>query len=231
MRECNTTCDLHTCFLCRYCLPEWLPAIGVHRKNLEVKKGERIFKEGDAASGIFFIYSGTVKVHKRWDKDKDLIIRFAKTGDMLGHMGLGSDLVFPVTATALEPLLLCYVDMSFFEVTLNVNTRFTYQLMRFFANELQESEKRMRNLAHMSVKARISQAFLALKGQFGSDNNGLLGIEITRQDISSYAGVSYETLFKVSQELSRLKIIEQNGKTISILKPEALIQVVEDDNQ
>lgn len=231
MRECNTVCDLHTCFLCTHCLPEWLPAIGVHRKNLDVKKGEQIFKEGDAASGIFFIYRGTVKVHKRWDKDKDLIIRFAKSGDMLGHMGLGSDLVFPVTATALEPLILCYLDMSFFEATLNVNNKFTYQLMRFFANELQESERRMRNLAHMSVKARISQAFLALKEKFGSGHNGLLGIEITKQDISSYAGVSYETLFKVCQELSRLKIIELNGKAISILKPEALLQIVKEDNQ
>lgn len=231
MRECNTACDLHTCFLCKHCLTEWLPAIGTHRKNLEVKKGEKIFKEGDLASGIFFIYKGIVKVHKRWDKDKDLIIRFAKTGDMLGHMGLGNDLVFPVTATALEPLLLCYVDMPFFEATLSVNTRFTYQLMKFFANELQESEKRMRNLAHMSVKARIAQAFLALKGQFGSDNKGLLGIEITKQDVSSYAGVSYETLFKVCQDLSRLKIIELNGKTISIIKPEGLLQIVREDNR
>lgn len=231
MRECNNACDLSTCFLCKHCLPEWLPAIGIHRKNLEVKKGEQIFKEGEAASGIFFVYKGTVKVHKRWDKDKDLIIRFAKKGDMLGHMGLGGNLVFPVTATALEPLLLCYLDMSFFEVTLNVNTKFTYHLMRFFANELQESERRMRNLAHMSVKARISQAFLALKDQFGSDQNGLINIEITKQDVSSYAGVSYETLFKVCQELTRLKIIELNGKSISILKPELLIQIVKEDNQ
>ncbi|WP_285056722.1 Crp/Fnr family transcriptional regulator [Pedobacter ginsengisoli] len=231
MKECNNACDLNTCFLCKYCLPAWLPAIGVHRKNLEVKKGERIFNEGDPATGIFFIYKGTVKVHKRWDQDKDLIIRFAKTGDMLGHMGLGDGLVFPVTATALEPLLLCHLDMSFFEVTLNVNTNFTYHLMRFFANELQESERRMRNLAHMSVKARISQAFLALKDQFGSDQNGLIGIEITKQDVSSFAGVSYETLFKVCQELTRLKIIELNGKSISILKPELLIQIVKDDNQ
>jgi CRP-like cAMP-binding protein len=231
MKECNNSCDLNTCFLCKHCLPEWLPAIDVHRKNLEVKKGERIFKEGDPASGIFFIYKGTVKVHKRWDQDKELIIRFAKTGDMLGHMGLGDSLVFPVTATALEPLLLCHLDMSFFEVTLNVNARFTYQLMRFFANELQDSERRMRNLAHMSVKARISQAFLALRDQFGSDQNGLIGIEITKQDVSSFAGVSYETLFKVCQELTRLKIIELNGKSISILNPDLLTQIVKEDNQ
>lgn len=231
MKECNTTCDLNTCALCNSCLPEWLPAVDAHRKNFKVKKGELIFKEGDQAMGIYFVYTGTVKVHKRWDKDKDLIIRFAKTGDMLGHMGLGRDPVYPVSATALEPVTLCYLEMGFFEKTLKVNHDFTYELMRFFADELQESEKRMRNLAHMSVKARIAQAFLALGDQFGIDQEGLLDISLTRQDISSYAGVSYETLFKVSQELSRLKIIKLTGKSIAITEPDQLMKIVKDDNR
>lgn len=181
--------------------------------------------------GIYFVYKGTLKVHKRWDNEKDLIIRFAKSGDMVGHLGLGGDPAYPVSATALEPVTVCYLEMSFFERTLKVNHDFTYKLMRFFANELQESEKRMRNLAHMSVKARIAQAFLALTDQFGADKEGLLGIELTKQDISSYAGVSYETLFKVCQDLSRLKIVNLNGKSISINEPAQLINIVKGDNQ
>jgi CRP-like cAMP-binding protein len=231
MKECKSTCDLNTCFLCKNCLSEWLPAVDTHRKNFEVKKGEQIFKEGDPAKGMYFIYKGTAKVHKRWDKEKDLIIRFAKKGDMLGYLGLGNDPIYPVSTTALEPMVVCYLEMAFFETTLSVNTGFTYKLMRFFANELQESEKRMRNLAHMSVKARIAQAFLALKDQFGADQNGLIGIEVTKQDVSSYAGVSYETLFKVSQELTRLKIIELQGKSIIIIDAGQLIQIVKEDNQ
>lgn len=231
MKESKSSCNLNTCFLCKNCLPDWIPAIGVYRKNFEVKKGEQIFKEGDSVTGIYFIFKGTVKVHKSWDKEKDLIIRFAKPGDMLGHMGLGKNPVFPVTATALEPVVLCYLDLAFFESTLNVNPGFTYKLMRFFADELQESEKRMRNLAHMSVKARIAQAFLALKEKFGTDNSGLLGIEITQQDISSFAGVSYETLFKVNQELKKLKIIEINGKSVFINEQGPLEEIVKEDNQ
>lgn len=231
MKECNITCDLNTCTLCNNCIPEWLPAVDAHRKNFKLKKGEQLFKEGDPAMGIYFVYTGTVKVHKRWDKEKDLIIRFAKSGDMVGHLGLGADPAYPVSATALEPVMVCYLEMSFFEKTLKVNHDFTYKLMRFFANELQESEKRMRNLAHMSVKARIAQAFLALRDQFGLDKEGVLGIELTKQDISSYAGVSYETLFKVCQELSRLRIINLNGKSISVIEPLQLINIVKGDNQ
>lgn len=231
MKTCRTTCNLNTCFLCNHCLPEWLAAIDAHRINYTAKKGEQIFKEGDPANGIYFVYQGVVKVHKRWDQEKDLIIRFAKTGDMLGHLGLGAEPVFPVTATAMEAVTLCYLEMSFFDATLKTNTEFMYKLLRFFANELQKTEKRMRDLAHMSVKARIAQAFLSLQEQFGADEKGKIHLDITKQDISSYAGVSYETLFKVGQEFSRLNIIDFQGKSVSILNRDMLVKVVLEDNR
>ena len=88
--------------------------------------------------------------------------------------------------------------------------------MRFMANELQESEKRVRNLVHMPVKGRIAQAFITLKNQFGINNEGFIAIELTRQDLSSFAGASYETLFKVINEMTDEKLIEVTGKSIRI---------------
>ncbi len=73
-------CDLATCFLCRLCIKEWLPAIDAQRKNFYFKKGELLFREGDEVPGMYFIYSGTVKVHKQWGKEKELIVRFARKG-------------------------------------------------------------------------------------------------------------------------------------------------------
>ena len=177
-------------------------------KTFSLKKGQHVFREGDPVKGIYFIYSGNVKVHKKWGEEKDLIIRFAKAGEILGHTGLGDDSHYPVSATALEPAIVCYIEMEFFESTLQVNNMLTYKLMRFIANELQESEKRVRNLVHMPVKGRIAQAFITLKNQFGINNDGFIDIELTRQDLSSFAGASYETLFKVINEFTEEKLIE-----------------------
>src|SRR3954470_15989601 len=101
MKENKQGCDLESCYLCRRCLKEWIPAIGANRKTFIVKKGESIFNEGDEVQGIYFVYEGTFKVHKKWDEEKELIVRFAKKGDIVGHRGLGSDPLYPVTATAL----------------------------------------------------------------------------------------------------------------------------------
>ena len=218
----NNGCDLKSCFMCRLSLKDWLPAIAAHKRNISVKKGHSIFQEGAPVKGIYFLYSGNVKVHKKWDNEKDLIIRFAKAGEILGHTGLGDDLNYLVSATALEPVLACYIDMEFFESTLHVNNNLTYKLMRFMANELQESEKRVRNLVHMPVKGRIAQALINLRNQFGESSNGAIGIELTRQDLSSYAGASYETLFKVMNEFTDEKLVETTGKSIRIIDEKQL---------
>jgi CRP-like cAMP-binding protein len=230
MKKSQYECDLKSCLLCRLCLADWIPAIAVHKKNILIKKGQPIFNEGEPVTGIYFIYSGRVKVHKRWDKEKELIIRFARSGEIVGHTGLGNEAIYPVTATALEQTVVCYIGMEFFESTLNVNVALTHQLMRFFANELQESEKRMRNLVHMPVKGRIAQSFITLQNQFGTNKDGYIDIELTRQDLSSFSGASYETLFKVIHEFTDEKLIVVSGKSIRIINEEILKKLTDVSN-
>jgi CRP/FNR family transcriptional regulator len=221
-------CDLKSCFLCSYCLPDWLPAVAANRENISVKRGQPLFKEGDAVKGIFFIYSGAVKVHKRWGSEKELILRFAKRGDVVGHMALGSDAIYPVSATAVEAGTVCFVAIDFFESTLNINHRLARQLISVLANDLQESEKRMRNLAHMPVKGRVAQALLTLKTQFGLNAEGYLNIALTRQDLASFTGAAYESLFRVMTELTEEQVVSVKGKSIAIANERALLNMVRD---
>src|SRR3954452_4694918 len=118
MKKTKTGCDVKTCLLCRLCQKEWVPAVHAHRANFKVEKGEAIFKEGDEVKGIFFVYDGTVKVHKHWGEDKELILRFAKKGNIIGHRGLGKDLVSPVSGTAIEPTTVCFIGLDFFQASL-----------------------------------------------------------------------------------------------------------------
>lgn len=223
-------CDLKSCFLCRACLTEWVPVVAQAKKNITIKKSQTLFKEGDPVTGMFFVYSGKLKVHKRWDAEKEIILRFAQGGDIVGHLGLGDEPVYPVSATAIEAVTVCYVPMAFFEATLNINHAFTTKLMRFFANELQESEKRMRNFVHMSVKGRVAQALITLKKQFGLNNEGHINIEISRQDLASFSGTVYESLFRAINELAANNLIQLTGKHIKINNDDALLQMIASEN-
>jgi CRP/FNR family transcriptional regulator len=218
----KTDCDLKSCFLCRQCSKEWLPALGAHRKSFQVVKGETIFKEGDIITGIWFIYKGKFKVHKQWGNDKELIVRLAGDGDIVGHRGMGGDNFYPVSATALELSDVCFVDLEFFLATLKVNPQFLLELMLFFASELKESEKRMRNLAHMPVIGRVANSLLRLRQKFGTDASGNINMNLSRQDLASYSGTTYETVFRILNEMVAANTISIEGKFIKIADEEKL---------
>jgi len=213
----NTTCNLESCFMCRLSLKEWHPAIAAHKKNFIAKKGEVIIKEGDPVSGVYFVTSGNVKVHKQWG-DRELILRFANDGAIFGHRGISSTIsTYPISATALENTQLCFVDIEFFKATLKVNHEFAYGMLMFYADELHNSEKRMRELALMSVKSRLAEAILDLRDQFGLNTEGFLNLELSRQDLAAFTGTTYETVFRIMNELLGENLIRVKGKMIGIV--------------
>lgn len=193
-----------------------------NRKNLVFKKGEIIFREGDPVTGIYFMYKGRAKVHKQWGDDKELIIRFAKDGDIMGHRGFGTGITYPVSATALEPTTICFVDLDFFISTLKTNHALTFKLMMFYAQELHNTEQRMRDLVHMDMKGRIADSLLLLQKQFGLDKEGNINAIISRQDLASFAGTSYETVFRIMNELVHDKILLVKEKNLKIINQPAL---------
>jgi CRP-like cAMP-binding protein len=220
-------CDLKSCMFCRQSMPSWLPAIEANRQCLHFKKGELLFKEGEEVKGMFFIDKGLVKVHKHWTEDKELILRIAGDGDIVGHRGLGADTIYPVSGTALEATNVCFVDLSFFDDSLKVNHDFLYKLVMFFATELKESEKRMRNLAHMTVKGRIANAIISIKQKFGVATDGNLTLTLSRQDFASYIGATYETVFRMMNEMIEEGAIKMDGKNIAVLSESKLQEYIQ----
>ena len=93
----------------------------------------------------------------------------------------------------------------------------------FYADELHSSERKMRNLALMSVKGRLAVALLELKEQFGLDQEGFLSLELSRQDLAAFTGATYETVFRTMNELLAEQLIKVNGKALGILNEAGLI--------
>ncbi|WP_301929936.1 Crp/Fnr family transcriptional regulator [Ferruginibacter sp.] len=228
MKKPKKECDLKSCMYCQLCIAEWLPAIDVNRQVLHIKKGELLFKEGDVMTGIYFVNSGTVKVHKQWGQ-KELIVRFAKDGDIVGHRGLGADSIYPVSGTALENVTACFIPLDFFMSSLKINYDFMQRLLLFFAEELKQSERKMRNMAHMSVKGRVANALLILKSKFGVKPDGHIDILLSRQDLASYAGTTYETVFRIMSDLAEQQLLKVDGKKITVLNEQALQMLTLDE--
>ena len=218
-------CDLSRCFLCRHCMPEWKVVTAQHKKTQLFKKGKALFTEGEAMRGVYFLYSGVVKIHAPWMDGRELILRFARGGEVAGYRGIGGGAVYPVSATALEDTVACFADNDFLELSLKANPSLTYTLMHLYATELQKAERRMREMTHREVKGRVAWALLDILEGSGMAADGTLALKLTRQDIAAYAGTTYETVFKLFAELTAAGVIKAAGKDIEVVLPERLAEL------
>lgn len=208
-------CD-HTCFMCQNIMPDWWEMIDLKRTLIKVKKGQRFIEESNKISGVFFVQDGFVKVHKHWG-EREMIVRFAKKGDIVGHRGIsGGNSLSPISATAMKDSVLCFLELDFFRSLLKTNNTFAYELMMFYADELQWSEQKMGSLVHLSVKERFIVNLLYLINHLGLDKENVLKAELTKTDLAAYIGTTYETIYRVISEMENENILLFSGKQIQI---------------
>lgn len=77
------------------------------------KKGEIIFREGDASNNTYIIKSGQIEISKGIGNQK-IVLAVLKEGDVFGEMGLIEEKPRSATATALEDTRMAVIDHDTF---------------------------------------------------------------------------------------------------------------------
>lgn len=87
-----------------------LKAITSGKSLLNVARGERIFSQGDATDGIYFIETGKVKISVISGGGKEAVLVILGPRDFLGEGSLVGQPLRISTAIALEPSILFRID-------------------------------------------------------------------------------------------------------------------------
>lgn len=217
-RKCEK-CNHLNCFINKYCSNEWKPLITHYKTSTDYPAGATIFSEGDPVLGIYQIYSGKIKVVTSFNGDKERIVRLAASEQMLGHRGLGGNMIYPVAAITLEKSQVSFIPIDVFYKAIKANTDLAFQMLMYYADELKASEKRMKMMASLTAREKVAVSIMTIIDAFGFDDNDpkLLDFTPTRKDIASIAGTTYETVIRVLSNLEKSKVITLEGKKIRVL--------------
>ncbi len=200
-----------------------------HRKEIRCKKGQQFIMEGAPVTGLFFLLKGTVKVLRTGLHGKEQIVRFAKEGEVIGHRGFGTEESYPIGAIALEDSLLCYFSKDILQEVLHTDPTFTYDLMLFYANELNKSEAKVKSLSQMTVRERVIDTLLYVNRKFGQ-NNGFIALVLSRREYADYAGTTEEQVIRVLSALKKEHLITTKGKRIGIVHLDLLKKEISEHN-
>lgn len=219
-------CVNHNCLLQHYLSKELAPLIYENKTIIKCKKDQQIFLEGMPVVGIYFLLSGKVKIYKSGTNEKQQVIRLVKPGDILGHRGIGSRNIYPVGACALEDSMVCFMETKIFFDVLHKEPDLTFQLMLFYADELQKMEASVRNQALMTIREKVANTLLMIIGVFGLTGDNKIDAQLSRQDIAEIAGTNKEQVSRFLSEFQRDKIISMKVKNIKIINIEKLKHLI-----
>lgn len=181
------------------------------------KTGEEIFREGTYPVGLFCVFTGKIKVSKYGIEGREQIVRFAKPGDVLGYRALLCGGPYSASATTLSDSQLCFIPRDTFNGTLQKSPTLSLRFIQLLSHDLQTAETRVVELAQKSVRERLAEALLLLRNTFGTASDGSLDVSLSREEIANIVGTATESVIRLLSDFKKSKIIDLQGKRISIL--------------
>tara|TARA_B110001450_G_scaffold18280_1_gene16736 strand:- start:6386 stop:7135 length:750 start_codon:yes stop_codon:yes gene_type:complete len=196
---------------------------------LKCKKGQQFIIEGAPVNGLFFIKKGTVKVFRTGINGREQIVRFAKDCEIIGHRGFGTQEYYSIGAIALQDTELYYFSKEYLQKILLENPSITYDMMLFYANELNRSENKVKSISQMTVRERVIDTLLYIHRKFG-DLRGFLNLPLSRKEYADYAGTTEEQVIRVFSTLKKEGLITAKGKKIGINNVQNLKNEISEHN-
>jgi CRP-like cAMP-binding protein len=183
-----------------------------------------LFEENAQARYLYFIISGKVKTYKTSEYGKELIIRVLGKGDFVGYSALMKNEPFNFSAATLEDTEVSMIPQDDFQALLYGNRDVSSRLIKMLADNVQEKEAHLLQLAYHSVRKRTAEVLLQLYDQLDPKE---AGIRMLREDLASMVGTAKESVIRTLSEFKSDGYIQIDNGVIYVLEMERLGAVPE----
>ena len=168
-------------------------SLAVNATIVRLRKGERIYGEGDPAAAIFYIISGMVKLTKREPGGKEHIARFMFANDLIGLAEYGR---YVNSAKSITTAAAYKIPTRALETRLRQSPGLEFHIINKLCHELRRTQDHARLLAKHRATAKIG--FFIQMLETDQQPTGALDAAIylpmTRADIAAYLGISPEAV-------------------------------------
>lgn len=186
------------------------------KTSYTIKKGEPIFEEGEITNGIYCIKDGVCKLSKLSSNGKDQIVKLVKPGELLGQRSMISEEPANLSAVALEDMEVCFIPKTEIMQFFNQNNQFSMNIMKSICGDLKEADDHMVDMAQKNVKERLAGTLIYFEENFGTDTDGTLRLQLSREELAGMIGTATESCIRLLSELNKSELIELIGKKIKI---------------
>ena len=186
----------------------------------DYKKGDRIFRRGDKADGLFIVCSGKMKITKTLSDGREQILYIYSPGDFIGAFNLLKADRFEFDATAIQPTRMSILKKGSFDAVILRNPEMTLKVLEKAYDRINSIESLVERLSIGNSDAKVASMLLSLVKEFGEQNSRgtLLDLTMNREEMASLAGIARETVIRKMKEFQREGILEDRGNRKILIK-------------
>jgi len=175
-------------------------------------KGTLIFSEDEQALGFFVLISGRVKVYKLSPEGKEQILHIISPGETFAEAALFAGSTYPAFAESLAETRAFYFSKEGFLNLIRRNPQISLNMIASLSHWLRKFVDLVEELSLKDVSARLSNSERGIEFE----------LDINKSQLASQLGTISETLSRALKKLRDRRIIEVEGKKITILQKETL---------
>ena len=192
-----------------------------HLVPLTIKKGEIIYHQGDAPTGIYHVKKGHIGLLTITANGNETLLRVFGPNYFFGHRSLLANEDYHATTMALVDTELVFIPAEDFDKIVHQKPKILKHVAQVLAKELRRAENKFRDLANSNVTSRIIQALAFVKERYPDH-------QWTRKEIGEYCGAKTETVSRVLGKLEKENLIQKKGRQIIIPDFEKLYEKAEE---
>lgn len=193
----------------------------------EFPKGAFLFKEKTYPKGVYVIRKGKVKIFQTNSEGKQSIVYIYKKGDYFGYRPILADEVQPVSAVAMDNVVISFIPTETFKELLEFSSYLANKLLVSLSKEFSVWINKMTVFSQYGVKERVALSLLILNEIYRVPNetNKKVVINISRDDFAGFVGTAKETLVRMLRFYKDEHLITSKGTKIIIVDEERLLQM------
>lgn len=176
-------------------------------------KKTTLYSEGKRPKHLYYLKSGKIKTYRLHEDGKEYITNLYSPGDFIGYMPLLENTSYEDTAEALESSEAVVIPKDEFITLVYNDLSIAAKFIKLVAQNVEEKENRLLNLAYGSLRKRVAKALLDIHAKFNKQGERSSVIDIPREDIAQYVGTATESLIRTLSDFKSEKLIEiKDGK-------------------
>lgn len=201
--------------------PETLDGLLDRARVRTLRRGATATHQGIEEDHLHLVVTGYLKRHRLAGDGREIVIGLPGPGDVIGLVEVLDGRAPCHSATALVTTDLLSMPGSAVRSAFTSDPSFAVAVARLLVDSLRVREREVVQMATEDARTRVADRLLDL-AEAGTDESGALPVQLSQEELASWAGISRESAAKTLHDLRERDIVRTGRRRIIIDDLESL---------